>query len=100
MLGWGVSAWYYSLAWLGLALGLSHLTRSAMRATAFGILGICLFVALPYFFPQVEVFLPSGARTGLWRTSVTPQAVAAFHLVTLGLVYLMAGAAVFDRRDA
>ena len=27
MLGWGASAWFYSLAWLGLALGLSHLTR-------------------------------------------------------------------------
>jgi hypothetical protein len=37
---------------------------------------------------------------GLWRTSFTPQAVAVFHLVTLGLVYLMAGAAVFCRRDA
>ena len=100
MLGWGVSAWYYSLAWLGLALGLSHLTRSAMRATAFGILGISLFGVLPYFFPEIEVLLPSGAKMGLWRTSVTPQAVSAFHLVTLGLVYLMAGAAVFGRRDA
>ena len=100
MLGWGVSAWFYSLAWLGLALGLSHLTRSAMRATAFGILGIGAFEVLPHFFPEVEVVLPSGARMGLWRTSFTPQAVAVFHLVTLGLVYLMAGAAVFCRRDA
>ena len=100
MLGWGVSAWFYSLAWLGLALGLSHLTRSPMRATAFGILGIVAFEVLPHFFPEVEVVLPSGARMGLWRTSFTPQAVAVFHLVTLGLVYLMAGAAVFCRRDA
>ena len=100
MLGWGVSAWYYSLAWLGLALGLSHLTRSGMRATAFGILGIGAFEALPLFFPEVEPLLPSGARMGLWRTSFTPQAVAVFHLATLGFAYLTAGAAVFCRRDA
>ena len=100
MLGWGASAWFYSLAWLGLALGLSHLTRSGMRATAFGILAIGACSVLPHFFPSIELFVPSGARRGLWRTSFTPQAVSAFHLVTLGLVYLMAGAAVFARRDA
>ena len=100
MLGWGVSAWFYSLAWLGLALGLSHLTRSGMRATALGILALAACAVLPYFFPSIELLVPSGARMGLWRTSFTPQAVAAFHLVTLGLVYLMAGAAVFARRDA
>jgi len=100
MLGWGVSAWFYSLAWLGLALGLSHLTRSSMRATAFGILGVGACEALSHFFPEVEVVVPSGARMGLWRSSFTPQAVAVFHLATLGLVYLTAGAAVFNRRDA
>ena len=100
MLGWGVSAWFYSLAWLGLALGLSHLTRSSMRATAFGILGVGACEALSHFFPEVEVVVPSGARMGLWRTSFTPQAVAVFHLVKLGLVYLAVGAAVFNRRDA
>ena len=100
MLGWGVSAWFYSLAWLGLALGLSHLTRSSMRATAFGILGVGACEALSHFFPEIEVVVPSGARMGLWRSSFTPQAVAVFHLATLGLVYLTIGAAVFNRRDA
>ena len=100
MLGWGVCAWFYSLAWLGVALGLSHLTRSSMRATAFGILAIGACEALPHFFSDVELVVPSGPRLGLWRTSFTSQAVAAFHLVTLGLTYLLAGAAVFSRRDA
>ena len=100
MLGWGVSAWFYSLAWLGLALGLSHLTRSSMRATAFGILGVGACEALSHFFPEVEVLVPSGARMGLWRSSFTPQTVAVFHLATLGFVYLTIGAAVFNRRDA
>ena len=100
MLCWGVSAWFYSLAWLGIALGLSHLTRSGMRATAFGILAIGACEVLPHFFPEVEQVVPSGPRLGLWRTSFTPQAVAAFHLLMVGLTYLMAGAAVFGRRDA
>ena len=81
-------------------LGLSHLTRSGMRATAFGILGIGAFEVLPHFFPEVEIVVPSGARMGLWRTSCTPQAVAVFHHATQGLVYLTIGAAVFNRRDA
>ena len=100
MLCWGVSAWFYSLAWLGIALGLSHLTRSGMRATAFGILAIGACEVLPHFFPEVEQVVPSGPRLGLWRTSFTPQAVAAFHLLMVGLTYLTAGAAVFGRRDA
>ena len=42
MLNWALRAWVYSLAWLGLALGISHLTRSPNRATALGILkGSC-----------------------------------------------------------
>lgn len=100
ILGWGVSAWLYSLAWLGLALGLSHLTRSSGRATALGILAIGVFAVLPHFLPSCEPFVPSGAEMGLWRTSFAPQAVAAFHLAALGLTYLMAGAAFFSRRDA
>lgn len=113
MLEWGVRAWFYSLAWLGLALGLSHLTRSSGRATAMGILAMCLFSALPpllgllqshYGWPgwvlEVEQLMPSGPKLDLWRSSFTPIASGAFHLLTLGFVYLMAGAAVFGRRDA
>ena len=71
-----------------------------MRATAFGILAIGACEVLPHFFPEIEQVVPSGPRLGLWRTSFTPQAVAAFHLLMVGLTYLMAGAAVFGRRDA
>ena len=112
MLGWGVRAWVFSLAWIGLALGLSHFTSSPGRATALGIFAICIFAVgspvigfihshfgLPDAVLQLRMFLPSSAEDSLWRFSATPLAVGSFHLLVLGLVYLMAGAAVFSRRD-
>ena len=112
MLNWGLRAWVYSLAWIGLALGLSHLTRSPGRATAYGILAICLFGAVPPLFDflhsaadwpdavtHVRMLVPSGAEMSLWRFSPVPLVSGSFHLVTLALVYLMAGVAVFSRSD-
>jgi ABC-type transport system involved in multi-copper enzyme maturation permease subunit len=112
MLNWGLRAWIYSVAWIGLALGLSHLTRSPGRATALGIFAICIFGALPPlmdFFhshsgwpvavTQVRMLVPAGPESQLWRFSAAPLMTGSFHLVLLGLVYLMAGVAVFSRRD-
>ena len=112
MLNWGLRAWVYSLAWLGLALGLSHLTRSPNFATALGILAMCLFGALPPVMDllhnaagwpaaltHVRMLVPAGAEMSLWRFSPVPLATGSFHLVMLGLTYLMAGAAFFGRRD-
>ena len=112
MVGWGMRAWIYSLAWIGLALGISHLTRSPGRATALGILEICAFSAAspligffhshfgwPGWVLQVKMLLPGSAENSLWRFSAIPVATGGFHLLLLGLVYLTAGAAVFSRRD-
>lgn len=112
MLNWGGRAWIYSIAWIGLALGLSHLTRSPGRATALGIFAICVFGVIPPLsdflhshsgwpvaVTQVRMFLPAGPETLLWRFSAIPLVTGSFHLVILGLVYHMAGVAVFSRRD-
>ena len=112
LLNWSLRAWVYSLAWIGLALGLSHLTRSPGRATAYGILAVGLFGALPPLLDflhanagwpaaltQVRMLVPAGAEMSLWRFSAAPLISGSFHLVTLGFVYLMAGAAVFGRSD-
>jgi ABC-type transport system involved in multi-copper enzyme maturation permease subunit len=112
MAGWGLRAWIYSLAWIGLALGLSHTTSSPGRATAMGILAICVFAAVS---PVVELIhsscgcfdwilhakmlVPGSAESSLWRFEAVPVIYGAVHLVLLGLVYLMAGAALFSRRD-
>ena len=112
MLNWGLRAWVYSLSWLGLALGLSHLTRSPGRATSLGIFAICIFGALPPLMDllhtvagwpvaltHLRMLVPSGAEMSMWRFSAVPLVTGGFHLITLGLVYLMAGAAAFGRSD-
>ena len=103
----------YSLAWLGLALGLSHLTRSSGKTVALGLLAVVLLSVAPtmldflvahHGWPQallhLEALAPSAAKSSLWRSSPVALTVASFQLATLGFVYLMAGAAVFARRDA
>jgi hypothetical protein len=45
------------------------------------------------------MLVPAGAEMSLWRFSAPPLVSGSFHLVTLGFVYLMAGAAVFGRSD-
>jgi ABC-type transport system involved in multi-copper enzyme maturation permease subunit len=112
LLNWGLRAWIYSLAWLGLALGISHLTRSPGRATSLGIVAIGLFGALPPIMDflcafkgapgvltHLRMLVPAGAEMSLWRFSSVPLLTGSFHLVILGLTYLMAGAAFFCRRD-
>lgn len=113
MLGWGARAWIYSLPWLGLALGISHLTHSSARATALGIVAIAVFTALPPVLDglyaragwpavvtHVRQLVPSGAEMKLWRTAFTPFASGTLHLLFLSFAYYSLGAAVFARRDA
>ena len=112
MFGWGVRAWIYSLAWLGVALGLSHVCRSGSRATSLGILAVALLTAYPVLLEKAvgwtglpwlenfDLFAPASAKDYLWRRGFAPLAAALFHLGTLGLAYLALGYAVFRRRDA
>ena len=113
MAGWAAKAWVYSLAWLGLALGLSHLARASGKAVALGILAVFALSVLhgllnfsvnhlewPQQLLHVEAAMPSYSENALWRGTPASLFAASFHLVTLGLVYLMAGAAVFAGRDA
>lgn len=113
LLGWSAKTWVYSLSWLGLALGLSHLTRSSGKTVALGLLAVAILSVAPtmleffvahHGWPQallhLEALTPADAKGSLWRSSPTALATASFHLATLGLAYLTAGAAVFARRDA
>ena len=113
MFCWAAKAWAYSLAWLGLALGLSHVVRASGKAVALGILALFalsvmsglvkMSVALfgwPPALMHLVALSPAYSEGALWRGSPAALVGAAFHLVTLGFVYLMAGAAVFARRDA
>ena len=112
MFGWGVRAWIYSLAWLGVALGISHLTRTGSRATALGIFAVAALTALPMILSwtgarfdlpwlvNFDLVSPVTSKILLWRQDVAPLAEASFRLVLLGIFYLALGNAVFRRRDA
>ena len=112
MCGWGFRAGLYALAWLGLALGVSHVTRSGSRATALGLLAVALcaawpgilklfglWIGWPWLF-HLDAIVPSAAELALWRRGFVPLFTGGAHLLVLGLTYLMLGHAVFIRRDA
>ena len=112
MFGWGFRAGLYALAWLGLALGVSHLTRSGSRATAVGLMAIAACAIWPFglrcwaeyadwpWLLHFDALVPSSAELALWRRSFVPLFTGGLHLFTLGMCYLMLGHAVFNRRDA
>ena len=112
ILQWSMRAWIYSIPFLGLAMGLSHLTRSASKATVMGIIAItCCFVAsllIRHFstdtgwrslLPYIGVLLPDDHKMCLWRNAVAPLVTGSVYLTTLGFCYLLAGHAVFSKRD-
>jgi ABC-type transport system involved in multi-copper enzyme maturation permease subunit len=107
MLIWGGKAWIYSLSWLGLALGISHLMRSGSKATALGIVMLIVCSAAPLLikryaeeFSLLAYLFPEAAENSLWRSSLSAVTSASLWLIALGLLYLSAGIAYFLRRDA
>ena len=111
MIVWSFKAWFLSLAWLGLALGVSHLFKSGAKADAVAILLMIAFSVVPAIMNAfgsawlggkllvlVRLF-PSSVDDALWRSSFLPVAASATWLVMLGLLYLSIGHAVFARRD-
>ncbi len=112
MAQWSLRAWVFSFAYLGLAMGLSHLTKSASKATALGILAItvCFIVTvlLRYFtaetgwrsyLPYLGVLVPEEHKMYLWRSALAPLVSGTVYLVTLGFCYLLCGYARFRKQD-
>ena len=112
MFDWGARAFIYALAWLGVAMGISHVTRSGNKATSLALLAIALLAAWPWLLDLLavrtgcpwlghfDVFAPSAAKLSLWRRSAAPLLAGGCQLAALGVFYLMLGHAVFRRRDA
>ena len=109
---WSGRAWIYSIPYLGLAMGLSHLTRSASKATIMGIIAITFCFAASVLFshfatdtgwrsllPHIGMLLPNGHKMYLWRNAAAPLVTGTVTLITLGFCYLLAGFAVFCKRD-
>lgn len=104
-------AWIYSLAFMGLALGISQVTSSQNRAMCVGfaawiaisVLGLAARHlaggGVRQIWHAIRLLLPMGHRLDLWRVDLAHQLPAAAFLLALGLLYLFIGHAVLSRRD-
>ncbi len=112
MLQWTLRAWLYSFAYLGMIMGLSHLTKSPSKATIYGILAISACFVLStianhfstdsgwrYWLPWFTALLPNDHKMLLWRSAPASLITGTTYLTTLGLCYLLTGYALFRKRD-
>lgn len=112
MLQWSMRAWIFSIPYLGLAMGLSHLTRSASKATVMGIVAVtvCFVLSLLLrhfttdigwraYLPYLSMLTPEEHKMYLWRNALAPLVTGSAYLVTLGFCYLLIGYAFFRKRD-
>ncbi|MBN1672777.1 MAG: ABC transporter permease subunit [Kiritimatiellae bacterium] len=111
MLVFAFRGWLYTLAFLGLAMGVSQMTRSAHKATGFGLVALVVFAALAaaarrYSGPGwrrgwdlLEMLIPQGHRLDLWYPDLSHQLPAVVFLAGLGWLYFLIGHFLFARRD-
>ena len=111
MLAWSLKAWFLSLAWLGVAVGISHLSTSGAKAQTFAMGALVAFSLAPHVLKiysgtavgsrlfVLRLLFPSVMEDALWRASFLPVAVGAAWLVAIGLLWLSFGHLVFARRD-
>ncbi len=103
--------WLYSLAYVGLALGISQTTRSSNLAMGLGFAawattGILAVLANAYegagiqrIWQALTMLVPVGHRLDLWRSDPAHVIPAAVFLLSLSMVYLFLGHISFGRKD-
>jgi len=111
MIVYSWKGWLYSLSFVGLALGISQLTRSPNKAMALGFgawLGVTVLGAASShmmrgnwenFWQAVNMLVPMGHRLDLWHTDAAHQLQSVAFLVALGFVYMFTGHAFLARKD-
>lgn len=104
-------AWIISLPFVGLAVGVSHWTRSPGRATALAIVAMLALAVLAWLSERyygsglrelwhlAHMFTAQRDRLDLWRNDPAHFVPAVAHLAVLGWCYMLMGYAVFRRRD-
>jgi ABC-type transport system involved in multi-copper enzyme maturation permease subunit len=112
MVLYGWKAWIYSLAFIGLALGISQAVRSPYHAMGLSlivliVMGILSLMARHFagegwqqLWQIADFVFPINHKMNLWRLKPAYILNAALYLVTLGFAYLFLGYAVFTRRGA
>ena len=106
-----LKAWVYSLSYLGLALGVSQMTRSPTIATSIGLIGISALAVVAHvsdhwrgsgWFRLLDItstLTPRGNNMLLWHQDAVHLVPGIVLLTALGLFYFSAGYFVFARRD-
>jgi len=111
LLVFSARAWIYAWPFLGLALGISQLTRSPVIATAAGFAAmgsLAVTAALARHFTGdgwrrmldvVYQLTPQGTRLHLWHLDAAHLIPGTVLLLALGLFYFLLGHAGYVRRD-
>jgi ABC-type transport system involved in multi-copper enzyme maturation permease subunit len=110
---YAATSYCFAFAHLGLALGVSQLTRSVPWSRALGLVALAsvyaihgwlsrdeVVAAAPVLTSSVRVFFPVEHRLDLWRTSLVDVLPAAVVLLALGASYFALGYQRLARRDA
>ena len=108
-----ITAFIYAFAYLGLALGISQVTRSVPWSRALALLGLVALFAgwswleytslrdsLPVLLETAQQLFVAEHRLDLWRTGFDRVGPAAVMIVALGSTFFILGHARFVRRDA
>lgn len=109
----GMRAFIYGFAFLGLALGVSQMTRSVNGSRALGLIALIGIGVLggvtmwneaieyaPVLLPSLQPLFPLTHKVTLWQPELSVRAPSLAMLVALGLLYFGVGHAVMVRRDA
>jgi hypothetical protein len=111
MLVFACRVWVFSFAYLGIALGVSQVTRVPVLAITFGLITMLAltFVAAVsehyaaegwrHVLDVVHALTPQANRTALWRSSPAHTIPAAVTLIAVGFTFFLAGHARFARAN-
>jgi ABC-type transport system involved in multi-copper enzyme maturation permease subunit len=108
---YSIKALVYTWAYLGLAIGVSQITRSSNLATVFGfigMIGLAVLAACARYYRGTGIhqawdvllwLTPQGHRMDLLWPDLSHQAPATLMLLVLGLLYMAPGYFIMTRRD-
>lgn len=103
--------WFYSLAFLGLALGISQSTHSINLSRSLGLLLFILIAVLSIvsdhysgegwsrIWELVHVLTPQAHRVSFWRPGPVAPILGAVYTTGLGILYFTAGHLILSRKD-
>ncbi len=113
ILRYAATAFFFAFAHLGLALGVSQLTRSIPWSRALGLIALATVYggygwlsrdrvrnAAPGLVDSLRELFPAAHRLDLWRPNAADFLPAVAILVAMGLAFFVGGHLVFARRDA